>query len=58
MVNIMRSHYLTQIDLGETWDDHCLTYVVSMYPYGMLYSVQLGNTVIIYNELYTMFSCD
>ena len=32
--------------------------VVSIYPYGMLYSVQLGNMVIIYNEVYTIFSCD
>ena len=30
----MRSHCLTQIDLGDTWDDRYLAYTVSIYAFG------------------------
>ena len=40
-VGIMRSHCLTQVDIGDIWDDRYLAYAVSMNAFG-----ELSHTVI------------
>ena len=40
-VGIMRSHCLTQVDIGDIWDDRYLAYVVSINAFG-----ELSHTVI------------